>query len=155
VDLISALSGIQGALDITKGVLGGIKAVRETNAALKVLDFQEQVLEIKEQLLAAKEATTALIQENQELRSQLQLERELVHDENGNVLWRVVDERRSGPYCSTCYGGDGKEISLSGDRDDGSWNCPRCKNRFHTKEWKDQQDREHEQLASQRCRSLF
>ncbi|NGX43632.1 MAG: hypothetical protein K940chlam7_01931 [Chlamydiae bacterium] len=146
MDPISALSAIQGALDLTKTALSGIKSIRDTNAALKTLELRQDMLDLKEQLLAAREATTDLIQENLDLRSQLQAANELEHDENGNILWRVIEGCKRGPYCSTCYGADSKIISLSGD-DDGSWFCPGCKNHYHTKEWRAEQTQKHRRLA--------
>ncbi len=100
---------------------------------LVLVEIQEQVVEIKEKLVDAKEGTMALQEENLDLRRQLQLIDELEHDEDGNILWRIVQGQKRGPYCSTCNGNEKKQIPLNGD-DPGSWNCPNCKNHFTTKQ---------------------
>lgn len=154
MDPISALSAIQGALDLTKAAYSEIRVIGDTNAALKTIDLQQDMLDLKEKLLAAREAITNLIQENQELRSQLQTANKLEHNENGNILWRVIEGRKRGPYCSTCYGASRKVISLS-SVDDGSWCCPRCKNRYRTNEWRNEIIQKHQRLKDRSSKWSF
>lgn len=154
MDPVAVLASIQSGISITKAMVSGLKAIKETDKALATVELQEQVIDVREQLVNAKDLITTLLQENQELRSQIQIARELEHDENGNVLWRIEEGRRRGPYCSTCYGAENKIISLSGD-DDSSWYCPKCKNHYHTKEWSAEQMRKHQALSQSYSRGPF
>ncbi len=143
---VSVLTMIQGSFSILKSISEVLKKGREIDEAMLIVEIREQMLELQESLVNVKEQTIELMQENQELWKRLQVNNELQHDEDGNILWRVQGDKKSGPYCSTCYGVGEKLISLSKSEDSGSWYCPQCKNRFHTQQWYKEQHQKHEYL---------
>jgi len=148
MDIVSGLAAIQSAMACAKGISSAIKTIKETDQKIALLDIREQLIEMEERLLDARDQTNELISQNQELRLQLTLKEEMRLQEDGNILWRIEDGVKKGPYCSTCYGSEGKLISLSGN-DPGTWHCPKCKNHFHTKQWSEVQKRQYDQLSRQ------
>lgn len=149
MDPTVVLNSIQGAISITKAMFSCLKTLKQTDQKLAILDLKDYITKIREQLVNAKDLIINLMQENQELKNQIQIEKELEHDENGNVLWLKKNRLRTGPYCSNCYGAQGKLISLN-SRYDGSWGCPSCKNHYYTKEWQAEQMRKHREACQGR-----
>lgn len=151
MDVASGLAAIQGAMTCLKAISSGLKTVKEIDQKLTLLSVREQLVELQERLLDARDQTSELISQNQELRQQLTIKEEIQHQEDGNILWRVVNGQNKGPYCSTCYGAESKLISLSGNKP-GAWHCPKCQNHFQTRQWSEEQARKHEQLNRQHHR---
>jgi len=145
MDPIAVVVGIQGAMDCVRGLSEALKAVKETDNALSMLNIREQLVELKEKLIDAKELAIEQDQEIKKLRNLLQLKDEVQHDEDGNILWRIIEGQKRGPYCSTCYGSEDKLISLS-ENDPGAWHCPNCENHFHTRQWNERQKQKLERL---------
>lgn len=116
-----------------KAISSTLKSVKEIDQKIALHSVHEQLVELQERLLDARDQTSELISQNQELRQQLTIKEEIQHQEDGNILWRIVGGQNKGPYCSTCYGAENKLISLSGN-DPGAWHCPKCKNHFHTRQ---------------------
>jgi hypothetical protein len=48
------------------------------------------------------------------------------------MLWRVTNDRRTGPYCPTCFEQDGKIISLIEGATQGTYSCPIHETSFWT-----------------------
>jgi hypothetical protein len=145
MDLNQGLTAIQAAATYLQGILVAVKKAKEVDQQISALDFKEQLLELKEKLLEARDEANALLQENQDLCARLKLKDEMEHQEDGNIMWRIENSKRHGPYCSTCYGDAGKAITLS-ERDKGAWDCPRCKNHFNTRQWDLDQLEKHQSL---------
>ena len=133
-------------ISLTTNIIAALKKLSEVNKALATIDLQELVVEMRKQFLEAKDCINSLKQENQELRSQLQMKNKLELDEDGNVFWKVHEGQKKGPYCSTCYGDEKKLISLSSS-DPGLWRCPKCDNHFSTKRGREEQQQKHENLC--------
>lgn len=112
MDVASGLAAIQGAMTCLKAISSGLKTVKEIDQKLALLSVREQLVELQERLLDARDQTSELIGQNQELRQQLTIKEEIQHQEDGNILWRVVNGQNKGPYCSTCYGAESKLISF-------------------------------------------
>lgn len=146
--VVSGLAAIQSVITCLKGVTSALKSFKELDQKIVLLNVREQLAEFQERLLDARDEAYELMRQNQELRHQLTLKEEIQHQEDGNVLWRIVDGQSKGPYCSTCYGAETKLISLSGDDPD-KWHCPKCKNHFHTRKWSKEQKRQYDQLNRQ------
>lgn len=146
MDPHTIISSIKDALGLLGGIQATVKAINDANQASTRLEFKEQINDIREQLSDARESAMTLLEENQDLRQQLLLQEELSHQEDGNILWRILNGEKKGPYCSTCYGDLKKLISLSG-RNDGAWTCPKCKNHFSTIKWYTERKSEHAILA--------
>jgi hypothetical protein len=151
MDLVSGLAAIKGALTCLQGLSTALKMVKETDQKIAQYELKEQLAELKEKLLEARDVTSELILQNQDLSQRLKRKEEMQLQEDGNILWRMEGEEKKGPYCSTCYGAEDKLISLNGS-DPGAWNCPKCKNHFHTKQWAIDRLRSHENL-NRGCRS--
>ena len=148
MDVVSGLAAIQSAMTCLKAISSTLKSIKEIDQKIALHSVREQLVELQERLLDARDQTSELISQNQELRQQLTIKEEIEHQEDGNILWRIVGGQKKGPYCSTCYGAENKLISLSGN-DPGAWHCPKCKNHFHNRQWSEKKAREHEQLTRQ------
>lgn len=135
MDIGTGLTALQAANTCLQGILAVVKKSKELDEQLSILDFKDQLIELREKLQDVRDECNALVHENQNLQEQLKLKDEMQHEEDGNIIWRIVGEKRYGPYCSTCYMGEGKAITLSSSSDVGAWNCPKCKNHFNTKQW--------------------
>lgn len=127
IDVLALLGAIQTSIDCAKGVSEGLKAIKEVEQQLAFLEMKRQQMELINSLLEAKDKI-------RDLHGQLVLQEQMEHQQDGNIMWRVQGQERHGPYCSMCFGDQGKLISLSGD-DPGAWYCPKCKNHFFTKQW--------------------
>jgi hypothetical protein len=127
IDVLTLLGAIQTSIDCAKGVSEGLKAIKEVEQQLAFLEMKRQQMELINSLLEAKDKI-------RDLHGQLVLQEQMEHQQDGNIMWRVQGQKRHGPYCSTCYGDQGKLIFLSGD-DSGARHCPKCKNHFFTKQW--------------------
>ena len=138
IEVMALLGAIQASLDCAKGISEGMKAVREVDQKLALLDIRDKQIQLIGSLQDAKEKIL-------ELNAQLLLREQMEHDPDGNIMWRVVNQKNLGPYCSTCYGDAGKAISLSTRMEKGAWDCPKCKNFFNTHQW------DQDQLEKQRA----
>ncbi len=144
MDIVSGLAAIQSAMACAKWISCIIKTIKKTDQKIALLDVREQLIEMEERLLEARDKTNELISQNQEFRLQLTLKEKMHPQEDGNILWRIENGVKKGPYCSTCYG----SISLSGNDPD-TRHCPKCKNHFYTKQWSEVQKRQYAQLSRQ------
>lgn len=152
MDVVTGLTSIQAAISCLKGITSALKSVKEIDQKIIVLNIREQLAELQERLLDARDENNDLMRQNQELRDLLKLRDEIQHQEDGNILWRIVDDKQKGPYCSTCYGADDKLIPLSAGNGEGVWHCPKCKNHFHTRQWNEEQRRQLARLNHQHGR---
>ncbi len=57
------------------------------------------------------------------------------------MLWRMTDNKRTGPYCPTCYEGGGKMISLIEGATRGVYACPIHHSQFWSKDFRDRASR--------------
>ena len=131
VDLIAGITAVQTAMECGKGVLAGLKAIKETDKKLMLLGFTEKLVEQQKCLVEAKDEINSLLGEIQKLRHQLQVRDELQFDNDAKVYWRIKHDQREGPFCAMCFGDDDKVIPLN-PNDVDSWYCPKCKNHFQT-----------------------
>src|ERR1700722_13785045 len=106
VDVLAVLGAIQTSIRYAKGVSEGLKAIKEIDQQLTFLEMRQQQADLIESLQDAKEKI-------RELHAQLILQQNMEHQPDGNIMWNVNGEKRSGPYCSTCYGNEKKAITLS------------------------------------------
>jgi|GEM_PF-3312323 len=154
MDVVYSLAAIQNAITCFTTLSSSIKSVKEMDQKIASHDIREHLLELQERLLDAKGQMSELIYQNQELKQQLTIKKEILHQEDGNILWRVVDGQKKGPYCSTCYGVASKLIPLSEICLE-SWNCPHCKNHYRTHQWKSNQKKGLEQLNNYYNRNVL
>lgn len=97
MDVASGLAAIQGAMTCLKAVSSVLKTLKEIDQKLALLGVREQLVELQERLLDARDYTSELISQNQELCQHLTIKEEIQHQEDGNILWRVVDGQNKGP----------------------------------------------------------
>ncbi|NGX48502.1 MAG: hypothetical protein K940chlam5_00088 [Candidatus Anoxychlamydiales bacterium] len=138
IDIVAAIEAIKISINCVKVVSEGLKAIKEVDQKLDFLEMKQQLVKLTENLLNAEEKIY-------ELDTKLSLQQSIEHQSDGNIMWIIKELKRSGPYCSTCFGDEGKTITLN-DNGDGSWNCPKCKNHFHTKQWRQDQDEKHRRI---------
>ncbi len=70
------------------------------------LDLYKKVLELQSELLALTEEKNNLRLEIEELRKRFDLKKNLRFDEC--TYWLKENEKESGPYCPSCWDGQGK-----------------------------------------------
>ncbi|NGX36397.1 MAG: hypothetical protein K1000chlam1_01243 [Candidatus Anoxychlamydiales bacterium] len=138
IDIVAAMNAIKISINCAKGVSEGLKAINEVDQKLAFLEMKQKQVMLIESLLNAKEKIY-------ELHTKLSLQQSMEHQSDGNIMWKIKELKKSGPYCSTCLGDEKKAITLN-DNGDGSWNCPKCKNHFNTKQWRQDQDEKHQRL---------
>lgn len=131
MDIGTGISAVQTAIDCGKMLLVGLKAVRETDKKLNVLELTEKLIEQQNILVDAKDQINGLSLEIQKLRHQLQIKDELQFDNDAKVYWRLRNNHNEGPFCATCFGDEGKVIPLNESGTE-SWHCTKCKNHFET-----------------------
>lgn len=139
IDVLVLKELIQTAINCAKGISAGIKAIKDFDQKMAILELRQQQLDLIDSLQNAKEKI-------QELHAQLVLQQNMEHQVDGNIFWKIEGEKRFGPYCAACYGSAGKAITLSKREEGNAWDCPVCKVFFATKEWHDNQRKQHQKL---------
>ncbi len=64
---------------------------------------------------------------------------DLVEEEG--MLWLVADNKRTGPYCPTCFEAEGKKISLIEGATQGTYSCPIHHSQFWSKDFRNRASR--------------
>lgn len=125
MDVTALLGSIQTAISLGKSVADGLKTIKEVDQQMALLEVRQQQVTLMGSLQDAREKIL-------ELQSQLALQQSLIHDSDGNIYWKSDGQTQGGPYCSTCYCGEGKAMTLTSTGDE-SWWCQKCKSHFTTK----------------------
>ena len=141
IDVVAALNAIRISLNYAQGVSEGLKAIKEVNQELNLLDMKQKQSTLIDSLIDTQKKI-------RELQDQLSLQQNMQHQADGNIMWKVEEQKKYGPYCSTCFGNEDKAITLN-NNGKGSWSCPKCKNHFHTQQWRLDQDEKHRLFQQQ------
>ena len=132
MDIISGLAGLKTASELVRIVRDAAKT-----GTLKPDEFAGRVGEIYDYIVDSKDALVEAKNRIQDLESQLaakngtkQIDSELDHD--GYVYWRNhLDTKRSGPYCTYCWGKDDRLIPLRRIPDGLYYEDTKPSNRYH------------------------
>lgn len=127
------------ALSLTKSATGALSALRERSKVSKDLDIKDQISTLYDNVLELKEVINRLLDENKELRRQLE---EQQHPPEEPEL-RAVGEANyyfvggKGPYCQPCYDDKRKLVALeqpyTSEWGSVSRHCLVCNNSFYEK----------------------
>jgi len=75
-------------------------------------DLRKVALTIENKLLEIEIAAKRLAQENEDLRTQLQLKADLRYDRNSEVYWLRTGSRFDGPFCPKHFDNDGRSVRM-------------------------------------------
>jgi hypothetical protein len=94
-----------------------IKKGSTVEAQEKIMELREAALELQEENLELKERVT-------QLEKKLKEKDSLVYE--APFYWKIVNDKKEGPYCQQCNDNDNKHIRLQDNGDD-YWQCLTCK----------------------------
>ncbi|MDP1835134.1 MAG: hypothetical protein Q8K75_04310 [Chlamydiales bacterium] len=142
---MEVISALQGAMDIGKSLFAVLKTIKEVDDRAALLQLQQLSIDLQTKLLDVRDENNSLLEERQNLRRQLQLKDELHFDDDSKVYWRMNKGQKEGPFCSTCYGDEGKVIALYVNDVD-SWHCYKCKSHPETSQSREKRRQEYKEL---------
>ena len=106
-DAIAHVAGAFGtASGIFKTIKEGANAIREA----KNLELYERMLAVYGDVMELVEKNHELLEENRALKEQLKTKQQL--DFDGKRYWTTDEDKKDGPFCSTCWDVDHKLVRM-------------------------------------------
>jgi hypothetical protein len=117
MNIVAGLAGLKAAADLAKATRDAAKAgtLKPDEFAGRVGEIYDYIIDSKDALVEAKDELQQLRDENKGLRDAT-AERNAIRQEllaEDNAYFRVVEGKKQGPFCSTCWDDTFKLVRLT------------------------------------------
>ncbi len=119
--MITGMSAITTAIDITKAVVNAGGAIDKAELKLKMAEIASLLADAKQELIAKNEII-------RELKTKIEMKEECIFRKP--FIFRKTDTQFKEPFCQNCYESKDKMIHLY-HTGDGSWQCKSCEAWFN------------------------
>ena len=130
-DIISGLTALKTAIEITKEIMNASSAFNDAEMRLKFSELYSTLSDAKIELADAQLEMHDLRKKIIELQDKLDSSDEVVYREN--VYWRAhpAEGKPNGPFCPNCYEGPRKQLTSMSNVDStfsfaGKYKCNTC-----------------------------